>query len=82
MIICKNNTASSIAVGNKKTVADSIFFEYDKFERRLKGCRFSLPNSMKIQVLFWRLLEVVALIKHCKIQFLINQLLSKKYIFV
>lgn len=46
MIIYKNNTASSIAVGNKKTVADSIFFEYDKFGRRLKGCRFSLPNSM------------------------------------
>ncbi|WP_165873387.1 hypothetical protein [Frisingicoccus caecimuris] len=31
---------------NKKTVADSIFFEYDKFGRRLKGCRFSFPNSM------------------------------------
>ena len=35
-----------------------------------------------IQVLFWRLLEVVALIKHCKTRFLINPLLSKNiYLF-
>ena len=47
MIICKINKLNSIAVGNKqKNVADSIFFEYDKFGRRLKGCRFSFPNSM------------------------------------
>ena len=35
-----------VARVNKKTVADSIFFEYDKFGRRLKSCRFSFPNSM------------------------------------
>lgn len=29
-----------------KNVADSIFFEYDKFGRRLKSCRFSFPSSM------------------------------------